>query len=173
MGILDWLRGDGTEKARSAADTDTVRRIAGELDELDPDRARYVACFAYVLGRVARADLHVSREETRAMEEIIVERTGLPREQAVLVVQMAKTHNELFGGTENFVVTRELAAITDADEHRTLLDCLYAVSACDHSITAEEDHEIRRIARELRLDHGDFIAAREPYAEHLEVLKED
>jgi uncharacterized tellurite resistance protein B-like protein len=52
-----------------------------------------------------------------------------------------------------------------------LLSCLFAVSSSDRSISTIEDNEIRKISRELRLDHSDFITARAAYKEHLEVLK--
>src|SRR6185436_10187355 len=105
MSILKYL---GLEPRASAAqtsqgDTDTVRRIVGALDQLDPDQARYIAAFAYILSRVARADLEVSPEETGTMERLLVERGSLSEPQAVIVVQMAKARNLLFGGTENFL----------------------------------------------------------------------
>ena len=36
-------------------DTDSVKVLAAQLDELPPARARYVAAFAYLLGRAANA----------------------------------------------------------------------------------------------------------------------
>ncbi len=173
MSILDWLGKASVPAEQPVSELETVRKIAGQLDELDPAHARYVACFAYVLGRVAFTDLHVSEEETAAMERIVVQNGALPDEHAVLVVQMAKTHNQLFGGTDNFLVTREFRQIATLQQRRSLLECLYAVSAADHSISAEEDAEIRKIAGELKLGHRDFIVARERYAEHLSVLKDD
>lgn len=174
MSLLDWLVG-GAARPQDAAhsEVETVRKIARELDELDPDTARRVACFAYILGRVAFADLHISDEETMVMERVVTDTTSLPEQQAVLVVQMAKTHNQLFGGTENFLVTREFGRLASSDDKRALLECLYAVSAADASISVEEDNEIRKIASELGLEHRDFIIARSKYAEHLDVLKDN
>ena len=63
---------------RSAAETETVRKITTALDRLDPARARYIAAFAYILSRVARADLHISDEETCAMERAVMEHGNLP-----------------------------------------------------------------------------------------------
>src|SRR5205085_5860555 len=60
------------------------------LDQLEPERARFIAAFGYILGRVANADLKISPEETRAMERIIKERGGLPEEQALIVVQRSE-----------------------------------------------------------------------------------
>ncbi len=157
----------------SAADTETVRNIVQQLDHMEPARARYVAAFAYILSRVARADLQVSHEETRAMERIVIEHGELSEEQAVLVVQMAKSQNLLFGGTENFLVTREMSGVATRAQKLALLDCLFAVSAADDSISTAEDNVIRQIATELLLEHADFIRVRSRYREHLAVLKKD
>ena len=61
----------------------------------------YLATFAYLLGRVAHADQHVSPEETGAMEALVREQGQLSQDQAMVVVQLAKTSNLLFGGTAN------------------------------------------------------------------------
>ena len=155
----------------SAGDTDTVRKIVDRLDRLEPRRAQRIAAFAYILSRVANADLEISSEETRAMERAVVDHADLPEDQAVLVVQIAKSQNQLFGGTENFLVTREFAGFASRDEKVALLKALFAVSAVDESIVAEEDTELRKIASELGLDHREFIAVKSEYREHLEVLK--
>jgi uncharacterized tellurite resistance protein B-like protein len=150
------------------------------LDRLEPAQARFIAAFAYLLGRVAYADQNISEEETRKMERVISEQTfgesaGLPaqlsEDQAILVVHMAKTQNLLFGGTENFLVSREFGKIAGREEKIGLLDNLYAVCAADRSISVVEDNEIRKISRELNLEHEDFIAVRMKYREHLAVLK--
>ena len=177
MGILDWLRagdnrgGDQDRGADGQSRTRMVREIVDALDSLDRERARYIALFAYILGRVAHADLEIDEEETREMEHQVVEYGGIPAEQAMIVVQMAKTHNQLFGGTEGYLVTREFDQTTTHDEKMELLECLFAVSASDESISSEEDSEIRKITGELHLTQRDFVAVRSRYREHLEVLK--
>jgi uncharacterized tellurite resistance protein B-like protein len=163
---------DGPEPAAASSETETVRKIVDALDRLEPERARYIAAFAYILSRVANADMEVSPEETRAMEKIVVERAGLPEEQAIMVVQMAKSQNRLLGGTENYLVTREFARIADHDQKLALLHCLFAVSAVDESIISAEDTEIRKIASEIKLSHNDFIAVKSQYTDHLEALKD-
>jgi len=173
MSLLDWLAGRASRPTEAtSSEVETVRKIARALDELEPQRARFIACFAYLLGRVAFADLEISDEESSVMERLVAEVGRLPEQQAVLVTQMAKTHNQLFGGTDNFLVTREFDRLASPQDKRSLLGCLYAVSAADHSISVQEDNEIRKIASELRLEHRDFIAARTQYAEHLAVLKD-
>jgi len=155
----------------NATERDTVRKIVDELDHLPPDRARYVATFAFILSRVAHADLSISGEETRAMERVIVEEGEIPEEQAIIVVQMAKTQNLLFGGTDNFSVSKEFNRIAGHKQKLALLKCLFAVSAADDSISTIESNVIRQIAEELGLERGEFVELRSRYREHLAVLK--
>jgi uncharacterized tellurite resistance protein B-like protein len=169
MSLLQLLR-KNVETNASAA-TDTVRKITRALDSLDADRAKFIAAFAYLLSRVARADLNISPEETGVMERIIMERGGLPEEQAIIVVQMAKTQSILFGGTENYLVCQEFRALATHEQKMALLDCLYAVASADASVTLIEDTEISQIADELRIEHPDFISVRSKYREYLAVLK--
>ena len=160
------------EAGTGLAETETVRKIVHALDELDEERAKYVASFAYILGRVAHADLDISEDETRAMERIVVERGGLPEEQAVVAVQIAKTQNKLFGGTEDFLVTREFNSLASREQKLALLDCLYAVSAADQGISTVEDNEIGKIASELKLSRNDVVGIRSAYSDSLNVLKD-
>jgi uncharacterized tellurite resistance protein B-like protein len=105
------------------------------------------------------------------MEEIVHSLGHLPEDQSVLVVQIAKSQNRLFGGTENFLVTREFLEISSAEQRQELLDCLFAVSAADESISGVEEAQIRQIASELGFSHRDYVEARSAYSEHREVLK--
>lgn len=171
MSILKFLGLDGAPEKAGHGDTDTVRRIAAELDRLDPERARYIAAFAYILGRVAIADREISAVETQAMERIVAERGALPEAQAVMVVQMAKSQNVLFGGTEDFLVAREFARTASYDQKLALLECLFMVSAADATITLAEDQEIARVALELKIEHADVVRARLARREYLSVLR--
>ena len=150
---------------------DSAGAVEQALAGMDPAQARYLACFAYILSRVARADSDVAEAELRLMEQIVSERGRLPMEQAALVMQIATREGLRHGGTEDFIVTREFAGLADRDQKLALLNCLFAVSAVDASIQTVEDNTIRQIASELRLEHADFIAARAEHAEHLRVLR--
>ena len=173
MSIREWFQAIRANEPAVPGDTDTVRRIVGELDHLDPMRARYLAAFAYVLSRVASADLHISDVETARMVELLVRFGQLPEAQAVLVVEIAKSQNRLFGGTENFLVTREFRDIASDAERETLLDCLFAVSAADDTVSGEEETQIWQIARELGFSHEDYIRVRMAYSDKRTVLRRD
>ena len=104
------------------------------------------------------------------MEQIVAERADLAPAQAALVVRIATAQGLQHGGTDDFLVTREFAQIATRDQRLALLDCLFALSSADRSIVQLEDNEVRRIASELKLEHGDFIRARTAYLQHLKVL---
>jgi uncharacterized tellurite resistance protein B-like protein len=173
MSIRDFLgigRTAHTATSPASLETETVRKIVGALDSMDPERARYIAAFAFILCRVARADLHINAGETNIMERIVMERGGLSEDQAILVVQMAKTQSSLFGGTENFLVTREFNYMATHEQKLALLDCLFAV-ASDEMISTVEDNEISRICSELQLTHDEFIAVRMSYRDQRAFFK--
>ena len=177
MGILDLLGLGGPAGSNKSTpdsgrgDTETVRRIVGELDRLDRSRARYLAAFAYVLSRVAAADLDISDVETEKMVEIVQRLGHIPEEQAVLVVAIAKSQNQLLGSTEDYLVTREFRDIATDEQRRELLDCLFAVSAADDTISLDEETQIRQIANELGFEHREFTEARLAYSDKRSVFK--
>ncbi len=173
MSILKMLglASGNVKKTVIATGADSVREISRQLEDMEPDKARYLAAFAYLLGRVAWADRNVSPEEAEMMEKVLIEKGHLPVEQAVLIIEIARQQNRLLGHVDNFLVTREFNELASREQKKDLLTCLFAISASDKSISNIEDAEIRQIAGELLLDHSAFIAARSEFREHLDILK--
>jgi uncharacterized tellurite resistance protein B-like protein len=137
-----------------ASQTDTIRQIVRELDKLDSAQARYIACFAYLLSRVAHADLDIKEEEIHRIERLVMQVGGLPEEQA-----------------ENFLVTREFNGIASRDQKLNLIRCLFAVGSSDGVISTVEDNEIVQIASELNLDRTAVASIRADFQEYLGVLR--
>lgn len=158
-----WLGVDTPEQQEFAP----LRETLEALDHLEPEKARYLAAFAYLLGRVAHADQHVSPEETHTMEALVQEHGHLSPDQAMVVVQLAKTATLLFGGTANFLVAREFSGLSTYEQKLALMRCLFALSATDQSISTVEESEIHAVAKELRIDHPDLIALRVEHGRHL------
>ena len=167
MSIWKWL-GLGEQKADGKDHLDEIETV---LAAVTPERARYLACFAYILTRPARADHQVTDDEAARMRAIMVEQAGVSEEQAAAVVRVARDAAKQAGGTEDFLVTREFERIATREEKLHLLDCLFSISAADASILTVEDNEVRRVASELKLEHADYIAVRRAHLEHLEVLR--
>jgi uncharacterized tellurite resistance protein B-like protein len=167
-----WMGIDETGVQSSAKEQDfaPLRETLEALDHLEPEQARYLAAFAYLLGRVAHADQHVSPEETSAMETLVQEQVHLSQDQTRVVVQLAQTSNLLFGGTANYLVAREFAARATDDQKLALMRCLFSVSAADEVISLAEEGELHRIAKELGINHAQLIALRVEYQQHLPGL---
>ena len=162
--IRSWL---GVDTVEGKKDFAPLRETLDALDHMDPGRARFLAAFAYLLGRVAHSDQHVTPEETRAMETLVREQGHLSEDQAMVVTQLAKTSNLLFGGTANFLVAREFAATASYEQKLDLLRCLFAVSVTDESISLAEEGEIHKIAKELGINQPDLVALRVAHQRHL------
>lgn len=147
-----------------------LRDLVDTLEHLEPERARFLARFAYVLGRVAHADRHISPEETRAMEAIVAEEGGLSADQAIMVVGLAKSSNALFGGTADFQVAQEFADRATYDQKPALVRCLFRVASTDAAISMAEEAEIHRVANQFKIERQDLTALRIAHAGYLPGL---
>jgi uncharacterized tellurite resistance protein B-like protein len=152
-----WLGVDLTPPAREPT---PLRSLVEALDRLEPARAQYLARFAYLLGRVARADEQISAEETRAMETLLVDHGQLSPDQAMLAVSLAKTSSLMFGANADFAVTQEFVDATTYDERLALVRCMFAVAASDQRISIAEEGELHRITTHLRIEGPDLTAIR-------------
>lgn len=166
-----WL-GLGRATGEQTAETPALRELVEALDALAPERARYLAAFAYLLGRVAHADDHVTDAETALMERLVTEHGGIAPDQARLVVRLAQSSNALFGSTAHFLVARDFERLAAYEEKLALLRCVFAVSSAEDGISLVEEAEIHRIANELRVDRGDLISLRLAFRRHLPGLNE-
>ena len=174
----DLDRGDAAAAAGSAAaanaaaaETEAVRRIVARLDALPRDRARFLAAFAYVLGRAANADLTITPQEIAFIERTMMEVGGLPEAQAVLVVEIARAQAEVHGATEDYLVTREFAAAASHEDRERLLRFAFTVTAADETITAEESAELNEIGKELGFTATEVDAVRVDFADQLSAIQ--
>ena len=169
MSILKWL--GITDEAPTTAD-DALQEIERALEKHGPERARYLACFAYILTRAAKADHHVSDGEAQTMERVVREWARVDDEQAALIVRIARDAGRS-RGTDDYLITREFERVATRDEKLSLLDCLFEIAAADSPILTSEDNEVRRVASELKLEHADYIAVRQRHLTNLNVLRKD
>lgn len=150
--------------------TETVGAIAETIEGLAPDRARFVAAFAYLLSRVAFADHEVTAGELETMEQQLAEYGGLPPHQVSEALSEALHATGKHGATEDYQVAREFSALATEEEKLRLLRCLFALSA-HHGISTSEDNEISRIAKGLRLEARQVTEVRAEYRDRLNVLR--
>ena len=170
MSLWKWLGLGGGESR--APEFDSLETIETALVGVDRSRRRYVACFAYILARSARADQQVTDEEMSTMERLLREHAGISAGEAAEAIRLASAQGRRSGGTDDFVVTRQFDTIATHAEKLALIDALFAVTAVDASIVTIEDNEIRRIANELKIEHAEYIAVRSRHLRHLAVLRD-
>ncbi|TAL08886.1 MAG: hypothetical protein EPO00_06625, partial [Chloroflexota bacterium] len=149
----------------------TVRRIVARLDSLAPERARFLAGFAYILARAAHADLDISPEETAVMETAVRDLGDLDEAQAVLVIQMAKLQSRAKFGTEDYLVTREFAGFATEEQKLAVLRAAFAVGAADDEISNDEAQTINQIASELGIDRPTLNQVREAYVDRFRAIR--
>jgi uncharacterized tellurite resistance protein B-like protein len=159
-------------RGHSEADTAALRRIVSQLQELPQDQRKFVAGFAYTLGRVANADLSVSPEEIALMERTVMEVAGLPEPQAVLVVQIGLNHTILYGGTDDYVITREFAQNASREQLEQLLRCAFTIGAADESINANESAELNELGRELGFTDEEVRRFRAEFRDKFSAVQE-
>jgi uncharacterized tellurite resistance protein B-like protein len=158
--------------AGPVGETESVRRIALRLTALPPARARFVAAFAYLLGRAATADFVISDVETAEMTRQVIEIGGLDEEHARLVVELADTRALEFGATEDYLVTREFKAISTMEERQRLLRCCLLVMAADDEVDATESWLVNRLAEELDVERPDLNRIRDEFHDRITGIRE-
>lgn len=151
-------------------DTDSVRTLALQLSAMPPARARYIAAFAYLLGRAANATSGMSDAE-RAEILKIAEAGGLEPATAPMIVDLAAGLSGQFGATEDYLVTREFKAISTMEERERLLRCCFMVMAADDEIDATESWLANRLAEELDVERPDLNRIREEFYEQLSGVR--
>ncbi len=173
MSLLDLL-GLGPTRSHDPSVTPSapVHDIVERLRDHPPERARWIAAFALVLARGARADLEISGDELRVIADVIGRQADLPAAQADLVAELAARGNQLLGASEEYLATREFRNLAADGDAERLLDCLFAVAAADDSITLVEEEELRQIANELGIEHRQFTTIRSRYRDQREVLRD-
>lgn len=156
----------------SGGDTATVRRIVARLEEMPPDRARFVASAGYILARAAHADLEISHDETAAIERELQRDGGLDEATAVLVTEMAKLQARTVGGTEDYVVTREFKALASDLQRLDVMRACFVIGAASGEISAEEAAVLNQIAGELDIPAADLNAIRAEHHEQLSSVRQ-
>jgi uncharacterized tellurite resistance protein B-like protein len=171
MNTLRRLLGVSSPETSESRDTDTVRKITAQLEALPQGEARYIACFAYVLARIAQADFLIDERETEEIKRQIATQSDLSEEGCDLVVEIAKNQADLLGGTENYVVTRQFREISSPGQRSMLVSCAFAVAASNGEISAEESAELTLIGEELGFTRSEINSFRSKYRDKLSVLK--
>ena len=145
---------------KGATESATVRRIANELADLDETTARFLASFAFVLSRVAAADLEIDSEEEATIERILRGLDVVDENHVPLVAEIAREQARDQGGTENYLATRDFREHSNRSQRIRLLQALLQVARADGHVSEIESEEIVRIADELDFSPEELKALR-------------
>ena len=119
---------------------------------MEPDAARRLARFAYVLGRVARADLAITADEVRDDGALVAGGTAHGGAGGRRRADREEPAARSLGETDGYLVTREVAATADPRQKLALLDCCFAVAAADgDDPRLRKTPELRMITSEAEL----------------------
>jgi uncharacterized tellurite resistance protein B-like protein len=133
-----------------------------EVDETDikisDSDLRKLCAAGGLMARIAHADDEIADEEFKVICEALQNGWGVSRQQAALAAEIAIS--EVGTGLDLHRITRAFFDSTDHEERSRFLEVLFAVAEAHDGKSHDEIEEVRKIARMLRVSHGDFIRAK-------------
>ncbi|MEL6180791.1 MAG: TerB family tellurite resistance protein, partial [Myxococcota bacterium] len=114
----------------------------------------------------------VTPVEEKAIEVILRDVGQMKPADAQLLSALAREKRTLFGGLDDFQVTKIYTELTTEEEKLRLLDCLFAVAAADEMVHVVEEEDIRQISIGLGLRHAQYIAARQRVTAYRAVMQD-
>ncbi|MBC8325115.1 MAG: TerB family tellurite resistance protein [Verrucomicrobia subdivision 3 bacterium] len=151
MGFFGKLFGGNAEAPESESTGGTVE------PEITPEQL-HMACAALLL-EVAEADYKDDPAETQAVLRALESELGLKRATVTALLDQAKAETE--GATDLFPYTHLINQRCTREQKCAMLTAMWRVAFADGDLDKYEEHLIRRTTELLRLDHSDFIRAKQ------------
>ncbi|MFK7896524.1 MAG: TerB family tellurite resistance protein [Myxococcota bacterium] len=170
MSLLRFL-GLGDRTGGRESEPTSLAALGSQLEELPAEDSRFIAAFAYLLARIAGADLRIEDEERATMVERLSAFAEVGPDRAGLLADAAIQLADANSASDDHLVARAFRDMSDERSRLSLLRCLYAVAAADDLITTAEDNEIFEIATEIGVNRTDVIALRAAHRAQLGTLK--
>ena len=148
-------------EAEADRDLASIRHAIAQMETLSREQRRFLAGYAYILVRIARADGDINDAEILSMERSVSAAGSLPEAQGALLVALARRMNSLYGTTEDYATTREFARTSSPQERQRLMRACVSVGAADGFISGAEATELYEIGRELSFSVEDIDAIRD------------
>ena len=174
MGWLNIL-GFGTRQVAEEKDDEQLGLLFSEitrlLEGLKADEVKVVTGYAGLLGKVAYADMEISKEEIQNIRRVLREVLALDESPIAALIQILTEHRVQLFSVEDHLYTRLVNEVLTYTEKLKLLEALFSLAAADDDISQQEDAAIWTVAKGLKLSHGDFIASRKRFQKYLAVLR--
>jgi hypothetical protein len=84
---------------------------------------------------------------------------------------MARSMSDLYGATDDYVVTREFANLATREQREDLLRTAFAVGAADDSIIAAEVAELNEVGKELGFRSDEVDSLRNEFRDQLAAIQ--
>jgi uncharacterized tellurite resistance protein B-like protein len=130
---------------------------AVDSPEATPEQIN-MACAALLL-EVAEADYVDDPAETEAILHAL--KTELNLDQAAVRALLDRARKETGGATDLFPYTHLLNQRLEREQKCAILTAMWRVAMADGVLDKYEDQLLRRVTNLLRLEHSDFIAAKQ------------
>jgi len=130
---------------------------AGDSPEATAEQTN-MACAALLL-EVAEADYVDAPAETEAILHAL--KTELDLDQGAVRALLDRARKETGGATDLFPYTHLLNQRLEREQKCAILTAMWRVAMADGVLDKYEDQLLRRITELLRLEHSDFIAAKQ------------
>ena len=129
----------------------------GHLD-IPESNLRQLCLAGGLTARIAQVDRVVTQDEFSVMVKALQVSWDTTLEVATFVAEVAVS--EIAAELDYYRLTRGFFDSTNEAERLRFLDVLFAVADADGRVSYDEIEEIRAIARSIKLDHKQFIAAK-------------
>ena len=170
MSLLRFL-GIGGQKAGREAEPVSLVELGTELESLPPEESRFIAAFAYLLARVAGADMRTDDTELAEMARHLETFGGIEADKAQMLTASAVRIADTYSPSDDHLVARAFRDMTETPERLRLLRCLYAVAAADEMISTTEDNEIFEVAKAIGVQREQVVALRSEFKQYLGAMK--
>ena len=122
-----------------------------------PDEHRLQVATAALLAEVMRLDGQ-AEPERRAVLKAVQRRFGLSDDEAATLVELAES--EAREAVDYYQFTSLINREFSAEQKVHIVELMWQVAYADATLSAHEQHVMRKIADLLYVSHGDYIAAK-------------
>jgi uncharacterized tellurite resistance protein B-like protein len=113
---------------------------------------------AALLVEVARIDQNTSVAEKTAVLRAVREKFELTPEEAERLIALAE--EEMKQASDYFQFTSLINRHFTQEQKQRVIELMWRVAYSDASLSAHENHLMRKVADLLHISHGDYIAAK-------------
>jgi uncharacterized tellurite resistance protein B-like protein len=142
-------------------------RGSGQKIDLENDNVYFICLFGALLASVAQVDDHFHEEERKALQQILKERFEFSAKEQKLVFEVIKEQAK--HGFDFHEVVTEFNSRVSYKDRVSAVDCFWAITVADGSISHAEKEEVRRITKAMHIPHQIFKESKKKFLKQLKT----